>query len=141
MSKASDFQRLIEQHGQTVTLESFSAYASGDYVDANWNAPDPEDDDYPASGTTPGPSYGAAQSVTAFIQPIKIREGGERLVRTPWGEEVEALLRAYFPAETTITHRDRVTYDGTAYWIAKIEEWQEGSTLVYRLAHLTQEVT
>lgn len=138
MSKADEFESLVDQHGQTVTLYSFTAYASGAYVDSNWNAPDPESTSYPASGDAPGASYSAAQSVKAFVQPATMGKKGEKLVQTPWGEEVKVDLRAYFPTSVTVAHRDKVTHNGTDYWVAGIGEWYDGGTLVYRKVALTE---
>ena len=136
-TRADRFKAHVEKDGQAVTLYSFSAYASGAYVDAKWNAPDPDDPDYPASGTAPGPTYGAAQAVAAMVQPVR---DGEKMVRTPWGEEVKAALKAYFPYDITVEHRDRVTYDGTNYWVVGLSEWYVGGELVYRKAMLAEEI-
>lgn len=136
-ARADRFKIKVERDGQAVTLYSFSAYASGDYVDPKWNAPDPDDPDYPASGTAPGPTYGAAQAITAMVQPVG---EGEKLVRTPWGEEVKAALKAYFAYDVTVAHRDRVTYDNTNYWVVGLSEWYVGSELIFRKAMLVEEI-
>jgi len=141
VDKADDFEARVNAVGQTLTLYSFSGYASGDYVNPYWNAPDPDDPDYPSSGGAPGPSYGTAQSVKALVQPARGGDGGEVFVRTPWGDEVKAVLRAYFPASVNVAHRDRIEYGRSAYWVARIEEWFDGDELVYRLVYLTEEVS
>ena len=125
-----------------MTLYSFIAYASGDYVDPDWNEPDPESPDYPASGTAPGPSYGDAQSVKAMVQPISVGQSsaGESLVRTPWGEEVKVSLKAYFPYDVTVAHRDRITYGGVNHLVVGIGEWYDEGDLVFRKVLLKEEV-
>ena len=135
--KAENFKNRVLARGQTVTLYSFVAYASGDYVDPDWNEPDPESPDYPASGTAPGPSFGDAQSVQAMVQPV---QEGESLVRTPWGEEVKVSLKAYFPYDVTVAHRDRITYGGTNYWVVGIGEWYDEGNLVFRKVLLKEEI-
>ena len=136
-AKAENFKNRVSTRGQTVTLYSFTAYASGDYVNPDWNAPDPEDPDYPDSGTAPGPSYGDAQSVQAMVQPVS---EGESLVRTTWGEEVKVSLKAYFPYDITVAHRDRITYGGVNHLVVGIGEWYDEGDLVFSKVLLKEEV-
>ena len=139
MNAAAGFARAVERLGVTVSLEAWQGHATGDYVHPHYNAPDPEDPDYPTSGAAPGDSYGAAQSVQAIVQPAKGDEA-ERLVHTVWGETVLVSLWAFFPQSVTPTPRDRVTCSGTAYWVAKLETHEVAGEVVYRKALLTEVV-
>ena len=140
MGKAALFAQRVARHGKAVTLYPFLGYATGTYVNAAWNAPDPNSATYPASGTAPGIRYNTGQAVKAIVQPARGTGGGQRFVRTPLGEEIEVRLRAYFAHAVTPGLRDRVVVDGTAFWIVTIEPWEDAGELIYRLAWLAQEV-
>ncbi len=140
MSKASRFKALVERVGENILISTFTAYASGAYVDDDWNAPDPDDPDYPGSGTPPGPIYADAETVKAMIQPIRQKNERERLFETVYGQTVKASLRCFLPAETEIAHRDRVTIQSESYWVAAVEEWRVEGELVYTLAWVAREV-
>lgn len=139
--KAAVFRQRVLRHGQAVTRLPFSSDAAGSYVDADWGTPDPESATYPTTGSPPGPVYGTAQTLRAFVQPERGVESGRRFVKTPLGDEVAAAARMFVPADTTLTFRDRITVDGLAYWVARVEDWREGGDLVYRLAWLAHEVS
>lgn len=140
MSKATQFKQRVQAHGQTITRIPFAANATGTYVDGDWHTPDPEAASYPATGTPPGPTYGTPQSILAFVQPARGGNSGQRFVKTPLGEEVAVQLRAFVAYDVTLTFKDRLTVDGSVYWIARVEDWREAGALVYRLAWLAQEV-
>ena len=138
MSKASVFKALVERVGENILIETFVAYASGTYVDDHWNAPDPDDADYPGSGTIPGPTYADAVTVKAMIQPVRQKTEREQLFETVQGQYVKATLRCFLPADIAITHRDRITVGSNAYWVASLEEWAVEGEDVYRLAWLAE---
>lgn len=139
MGKAAEFTARVERIGQNVTISTFVGYATGGYVDSAWNAPDPDDADYPQSGTVPGASYGAARTEKVWVEPVNGKEA-ERSIRLPWGDEVQAQRKMYCPADVSIGLRDRVTSDSIAYWVAGVEEWSVGDELVYRLAWLAEAI-
>jgi len=138
MSKASLFEALVERIGEDILISTFEAYASGEYVDDDWNAPDPDDADYPGSGTIPGPTYADAVTVKAMIQPLRQKTEREQLFETVQGQYVSATLRCFLPAATEIAHRDQVTIRSKVYWVAALEEWIVDGEFVYRLALLAE---
>ena len=138
MSKQTQFAARAQAHGQQITIHPFSAWPSGDYLDSSSGLPDPEHKEYPA--TIPEPTYQDAVTVYAFVQPLTTQEGGEVYVRAPWGEEVRVALRAYVPGSQAVAHRDKIVYNSTNYWVAKVEEWKSGGVVVFREVHLTESV-
>lgn len=135
MEKRAQFKTLAARRGQTLTLSRFvsAADAPGAMVD-NW--PDPEDPDYPITGR-PEDQYAAAVSVSAFIQPPGVKEGGETRTLEVAGIRTEIALVVYIPYDVAIGHRDKITWNGQTYLVARIKPWHdEGGQLIYNEVEL-----
>ncbi len=140
MSKTTDFRARVDQIGETLTHYAFSGYATGDYINEPWNAPDPESPDYPASGSLPGIVYYDPVSVDGIIQPLTIQEGRRHLVADPHGNRTAAQWRVYLDDQVeNLTEKSKFTLRGKDYWAAT-EEWREGDTLVYTKVYLSDKI-
>lgn len=135
MTKAASFKRRVQTYGQDVTITPFTANAAGTYLDPASGWPDPESATYPA--TLPAPTYGTAVTVKGMVQPAN----GERFIETPDGQRIQIALHVYLAGDTVITHRDKVTVNGTVYRIGNIQPWKDGATMVYYLVNLIENYT
>jgi len=139
VSKATHFAERVARIGEDVTISTFLGYATGASIDSAWNAPDPDDADYPQSGAVPGAGYGAARTERVWTEPVSGKEA-EQAIRLPWGDEVRARRKMYCPSDVSVGLMDRVTRGDIGYWVAGIEDWSVGGDLVYRLVWLAEAI-
>ncbi|OFW64171.1 MAG: hypothetical protein A2Y74_08530 [Actinobacteria bacterium RBG_13_63_9] len=130
MTKRDQFKALAERRGQSLALSRFVSEANApDAMVDGW--PDPEDPDYPVTGR-PEDQYATAVTIAAFIQPPRVKEGGEARTITVAGVVTEIALVAYVPYDVAIGHRDKVTWGGQTYLVKQIKPWHdEFSQLLY----------
>ena len=136
MGKLARFQKRLRQAGQSVTLYPYSADPSGDYVDpwSGWS--DPEDPDYP--DTVPDTTYGDAQSIKAFVQPLTTQDGGTVFARNVHGQDEPVQRVAHVAGDQAVTLRDKIVYDSLAHSIVRIEVFRDGDTAVLKAVYLRQ---
>jgi len=139
MDKLARFKARAAAHGQSVTLYPFLANPSGTYVNAQSGYADPESAAYPA--TVPTVTYNTAVTVTGFMQVRRSDvEGGTEYRKVPHGEDIDYDRKFYAPGDQAVTTRDKVTYDGVDYNVARVTDWDDGTTEVVKVWYLKKKV-